>query len=63
MSEFEPSASATVHDSLNERTFEWLPEWQASYRWHAKEVGPGIISWDGLLLDGWWPHDEIAAHE
>ena len=54
MKEFDPTKPAMVHDRLNDKTFEWLPEWQASYKWHAKEVGPGVISWDGVLLDGWW---------
>jgi hypothetical protein len=53
MSEFNPSASAMVHDRLNDRTFEWKPEWRAAYEKHAARHAPGVIEFDGLLLDGW----------
>jgi hypothetical protein len=53
MSEFDPTKPSRVHDVLNDRTFAWKPEWAAHYRRHAKENGPGVIEWDGRLLDGW----------
>ena len=53
MSEFDPSLPVLVHDRLNDRTFEWSPDWLASYKTYAVKVDPGIVSWDGLLLDGW----------
>jgi hypothetical protein len=56
MSEFDPSKPAMVHDRLNDETFEWVPEkHQADYERYASEFGPGVIDWDGLLLDGWRP--------
>ena len=55
MSEFDPTRPAFVHDELNDRTFEWKPEWAASYREHAIEDRGGKIGWDGLILDGWRP--------
>ena len=50
MSEFDPSAPAMVHDRLNDRTFEWKPEWRAAYEKHAARHAPGVIEFDGLLL-------------
>ena len=55
MSKFDPSAPAMVHDRLNDRTFEWKPEWRAAYEKHAARHAPGVIEFDGLLLDGWTP--------
>ena len=53
MSELDPSAPAMVHDRLNDRTFQWKPEWRAAYEKHAARHAPGVIEFDGLLLDGW----------
>jgi hypothetical protein len=47
MSEFDPSAPAMVHDRLNDRTFEWKPEWRAAYEKHAARHAPGVIEFDG----------------
>ena len=46
-----------VHDRLNDRTFEWEPDQRWLYKQYAREVEPGVISFDGLLLDGWLPID------
>jgi hypothetical protein len=53
MSEFDPTQPAMVHDGLNDKTFEWKPEWAQNYREYAVEDKDGVIGWDGLLLDGW----------
>jgi hypothetical protein len=51
-----------VHDRLNDRTFKWKPEtMQANYEKYADPPGPGVIEWDGLLLDGWLPVDARRA--
>jgi hypothetical protein len=56
MSEFDPTKPALVHDGLNDNTFEWKPEWAEDFRKAAAtEFNPGVINWDGLLLDGWRP--------
>jgi hypothetical protein len=56
MKEFDPTKPAMVHDRLNDRTFEWKPAtMQANYEKYADPHGPGVIEWDGLLLDGWLP--------
>jgi hypothetical protein len=57
MSEFDPSQSCWVHEQLNDATFAWEPAWETAYRRNAKvgRDGPGIVNWDGLLLDGWEP--------
>ena len=49
-----PTSRALVHDQLNDKIFEWKPEWASTWpdrRAHA----PGVVEWDGLLLDGWEP--------
>ena len=49
-----PTRRALVHDQLNDRIFEWKPEWASTWpdrRAHA----PGVVEWDGLLLDGLEP--------
>jgi hypothetical protein len=55
MSEFDPSKRALVHDRLNDEIFEWVPERHIPYWELVKEAEPGVIAWDGLLLDGWRP--------
>ena len=61
MSEFDPSKPAMVHDQLNDNTLKWHPERMAeNYREYAGDFGPGVISWDGLLLDGWQPLVQAA---
>jgi hypothetical protein len=56
MSEYDPSKPALVRDQLNGEVFEWQPErWAAEYRQYASEHRPGVVNWDGLLLDGWRP--------
>jgi hypothetical protein len=62
MSTFDPAKPCQLHDQLNNTTFEWRPEWADDYRKHATGgFGPGIISWDGLLLDGWTEIDETSV--
>jgi hypothetical protein len=53
MKSFDPSVPAMVDDRLNDRISEWSPSWQGAYEKDATEVEPGVISLDGLLLDGW----------
>jgi hypothetical protein len=57
MSEFDPTPPALVHDQLNDQMFRWEPErhgrdWQRS---GPTPWRPGVVEWDGLLLDGWMP--------
>jgi hypothetical protein len=49
--------TALVDDRLNAKTFEWSPEWRVSFERYKREVGLGVVSWDGLLLDGWAPFE------
>ena len=44
-----------VHDHLNRKTFDWRPEWQASYEAYGALDDLGVSNWDELLLDGWRP--------
>ena len=56
MSEFDPSRLALVHDQLNDEFFEWQPARHGpDYERYAQPWKPGIVAWDGLLLDGWRP--------
>jgi hypothetical protein len=55
MSTFDPDVACRVHDRLNEKVFDWKPEWADDYRQHADQFDDGVIEWDGLLLDGWSP--------
>jgi hypothetical protein len=52
MDAFDPEKACLVHDHFNDQTFEWKPEWSSSYK-NTPNHRPGVISWDGLLLDGW----------
>jgi hypothetical protein len=52
----DPDQAAAVHDRLNDEMFEWVPaKYAAGYRRHADDFEPGVVEWDGLLLDGWKP--------
>lgn len=53
MQTFNPDMPCRVHDRLNDRTFDWRPEWAGHYDRYASEHTAGVIGWDGLLLDGW----------
>jgi hypothetical protein len=62
MDTFDPTMLCMVHDQLNDTTFEWNPEWADDYRKYAAGgFSPGIISWDGLLLDGWSEKDDASV--
>jgi hypothetical protein len=59
MVRFDPTKPSWVHERLNEVIFAWPPipwsEWRrlAAVGHH----GPGVVNFDGLLFDGWWPWD------
>jgi hypothetical protein len=55
MRTFDPSRPAIVHDHLNSETFEWRPDWQASYEEYGELDHLGVSNWDGLRLNGWRP--------
>ncbi len=64
MKDFDPSVPSIVHDRLNNETFEWTPAaWKESYEKYATEGDPGVIAWDGRLLDGWAPIQEFMDTE
>jgi hypothetical protein len=53
MAEFDPTKPALVHDRLNGKVIDWKPErYQRHYQAFATPFDPGVIEWDGLLLDG-----------
>ena len=53
MSTFDPDKPAYLHDRLNEEVLEWRPEDAQRWREHAVPHVEGVITWDGLLIDGW----------
>ena len=61
MSTFNPDTPCRVHDQLNDKTFDWRPDWARHYRRYAREHDVGVIGWDGLMLDGWYS-DAAQVH-
>ena len=53
MAEFDPGRPSFVHDRLNGQTIQWEPGWQENYVQEAHERSPGVVEWNGRLLDGW----------
>jgi hypothetical protein len=59
MSEFDPTEPAMVHDALNDRILAWSPDFEWSFAEYAREDAPGVINFDGLLLDGWTEIEDL----
>ncbi|MDF0515784.1 hypothetical protein P0R31_00835 [Bradyrhizobium yuanmingense] len=53
MDTFDPDCACQVHDGFNDQMIEWRPQWAAMYREDGTTLDEGVVSWDGLLLDGW----------
>ena len=53
MCEFDPSEPALVHDRRTNRLIPWEPAFRHSFARQAREFEPGVVAYDGLLLDGW----------
>ena len=53
MSEFDPSEPATLHDRRNDRMIAWSPAFEWEFKRHARQHEPGVVVFEGLLLDGW----------
>jgi hypothetical protein len=62
MSEFDPSEPALVHDRRHDRMIPWSPSFQRSYERSARQQEPGVVAYDGLLLDGWLIAEEERHH-
>ena len=58
MHEFDPSEPALVHDRRTNRLIPWEPAFRHSFARQACELEPGVVAYDGLLLDGWMIVDE-----
>ena len=53
MRTFDPDRRCIVHDGANDSTFAWNPSDAEHYRRYAQPWDtPGVISYDGALLDG-----------
>jgi hypothetical protein len=53
MSEFDPSEPSYLHEAELNRTIPWSPDFQRSFEQEARVIAPGLVSFDGLLFDGW----------
>ncbi|MCA1501659.1 hypothetical protein [Bradyrhizobium sp. NBAIM14] len=62
MDRFDPDMLCRVHDGLNGQIIEWSPQWASMYRQYASKWDEGVIAWDGLLLDGWFPILRSRGH-
>ncbi len=59
MDQCDPTKPPLVPDKLNNKTFSWEPDRHGvDYEKHAHSFEPGVIEWDGLLLDGWEPIED-----
>jgi hypothetical protein len=62
MSDFDPSEPAIVHDRRNDRCIPWSPAFEWEFKRRAKQHAPGIIAFEGLLLDGWFaPGEQLPS--
>jgi hypothetical protein len=61
MTEFDPAQPALVHDRVNDQMMEWSPDWRDNYRKYARPDAPGVVAFDGLLLDGWRPLLKVVS--
>ena len=43
-----------MHDQLNDKVIDWDPTWAPTWK-DRRDHEPGVIEWDGLLLNGWEP--------
>ena len=56
MGEFDPDLPCLDHDKLNDVLLEWRPsDYAESYLVYGRNWEPGVVEWDGQLLDGWIP--------
>jgi hypothetical protein len=55
MCDFDPESPALLHDSLNDKTFHFIPDMTEHWRKHARFRPDGVVEWDGLLIDNWSP--------
>lgn len=64
MSEFDPSEPSLLHDRASDRMLAWSPAFERSFEAEAREREPGVVSYDGLLLDGWMDIEDapVRAH-
>ena len=53
MRDFDPSEPSLVHDRRTNRLIPWEPAFRHSFARQARELEPGIVAYDGLILDGW----------
>ena len=62
MSDFDPSEPSLVHDRRRDRMLPWSPAFRRSYERSAREHAPGVVAYEGLLLDGWMIVDDAPRH-
>ena len=62
MSDFDPSEPCLLHDLVNNRIVAWSPDFEESYEADSQEVKPGVVSYAGLLFDGWLEIEPATIH-
>ncbi len=50
--EFDPSEPILLHGRRRNRALPWSPAFRRSYERTARELLPGVMEYDGLLIDG-----------
>jgi hypothetical protein len=55
MKAFDPSLPAMLFDCIDDQTVQRSPATQVAYCKYATELAPGVISFNGVLIDGWEP--------
>ena len=55
MFNFDPAQRCWVHDKSQDRIIAWWSGWADQFKSIATISAYGLVHWDELLLDGWWP--------
>ena len=63
MADFDPTMRVMVREKTSGECIPWEPEWAGKYEAQAKEHSPGVIEYDGYLLDGWAEIPELAGKD
>ena len=53
MADFDPGQPAVLHEQQHDRMIPWTGEDCEDWRKRAERRGEGIISYNGMLFDGW----------
>jgi hypothetical protein len=64
MTTFDPAQPALVRDLTNGTVRQWpgvtQAQWKQGASWHRLADGSRAVNWQGLLLEGWQPIDDVT---